>query len=86
MGFMADRPRVPLKNPYFVSLSRQKRLCPLCGRPTRLNGMPLSPDGAYEVCDGDGCGYFQTLIAPDRAKGKRVDGYPSLSVIDGGLG
>lgn len=50
MSLMAQRPRVPLTNPYLISLSKQGRLCPLCGRPAQLNGLELSQDGAMEVC------------------------------------
>ena len=63
---MAKRPRRPITNPYFISLSKQKRLCPWCGRPLRLNGT-LDPDAAVEVCDNEGCEYFQGLRAPDWA-------------------
>lgn len=91
MGFMAKRPRVALKNPYFISLSRQVRLCPECGKRTRLNGMPLSPDGAYEVCDNPDCSWSQTLACPSWAVGKRADAptgpkpKPRFSVVDGGI-
>ena len=54
-------------------MAKQKRLCPWCGRPLRINGMELSADGAYEVCDNDECGYSMTLVAPDWA---RMDGKP----------
>lgn len=91
MGSMARRPRVPLRSPYFRSMAKQARLCPACGRRTRLNGLELSPDAAYEVCDGPGCDWFQTLEAPGwarvgggRAARKAAPGRPALSVVEGG--
>lgn len=81
MGLMAQRPRVPLRNPYLISLSKQKRLCPLCGKPTRLNGLELSDDGAVEVCDNPDCTYFMAVEAPEWA---RVGGEDAIS--DGARG
>lgn len=84
MGFMAKRPRVALKNPYFVSMSRSMGPCPLCGRRLRLNGT-LDPDTAVEVCDNDDCGYFQAVGCPSWARGKRVqEGESPFSVVEGG--
>lgn len=76
MGAVANMPRIPLRNPYFISMARQKRLCPWCGRPTRLNGMELSADGAYEVCDNPECNYSATLVAP---KWARTGGKPAAA-------
>lgn len=97
MGMMAKRPRVPLTNPYLVSLAKQGRLCPLCGAPTRLNGLELSQDGAMEVCDNPACTYFMATPAPEWAMGKRCEPYtdmpkfrgaakPRFKVIEGGMG
>lgn len=74
----------PLTNPYFISLSKQMRLCPRCGAKTRIAGT-LNGDVAKELCDE--CGYFRGLLAPGWAMGKRVEEAHTSSpftVIDGG--
>lgn len=67
MNLMARRPRVPLTNPHLISLSKQERLCPLCGRPTLLNGLERSANGAMGVCVNPDCTYFKAVAAPDWA-------------------
>lgn len=75
----------PVASPYFASMAKQARLCPRCGRRTRLAGT-LSPDAAYEVCDG--CGLVSTLVAPEWARvgggGPEAGRGPRLTVIEGG--
>lgn len=65
MNLMAWRPRMPLTNPYFFSLAKQLRLCPLCDQPTLLNGLERSANGAMEACDNPDCTYFKAVAVPD---------------------
>ena len=67
MSRIAQLPRTPLTNPYFVSLARQRRLCPVCGKPAELTGT-LNPNAAYEFCADLDCPYCQTLVAPEWAR------------------
>ena len=47
MNLMARRPRVPLTNPYLISLSKQEQLCPRRGHKTHF-ARTLNPDAVYE--------------------------------------
>lgn len=49
-------------NPYFKQLDKQKRLCPECAKHLLVLRPTLNPNAMYEECDG--CGYFQTILAP----------------------
>lgn len=89
MNLMARRPRVPLTNPYLISLSKQEQLCPRRGHKTHF-ARTLNPDAVYEVCDD--CGYFFTLVAPEWAWVKdapkpvgKPKSSPRFIAIEGGL-
>ena len=89
MNLMARRPRVPLTNPYLISLSKQEQLCPRRGPKTHF-ARTLNPDAVYEVCDD--CGYFFTLVAPEWAWVKdapkpvgKPKSSPRFIAIEGGL-
>lgn len=81
MGAAANLPKRPITNPYFASMAREVRLCPLCGHRTSLNGT-LSPDAALEACTNPDCRYFQTLVAPDWASGGGAPKRPRLRLVD----
>ncbi|WP_165170675.1 hypothetical protein [Adlercreutzia sp. ZJ242] len=56
--------------PYFESMARQKRICPSClVHLLRFEPTPLNQDAAVWRCDG--CGWFQTVLAPKPAEAPR---------------
>lgn len=59
-------------SPYFKSLARVPRVCPSCRKhKLALEPLKLTWDAAVWKCDG--CGWFQTELAPEGAKlGERV--------------
>lgn len=81
MGAADNLPRRPITNPYFVSMSKEVRLCPVCGSRTRLNGT-LDPDAALEACTNPDCRWFQALEAPEWARGKKAAPKSHLRLVD----
>ncbi len=68
--------------PYFESLGREKRVCPDCLRHSlRLEPSALNPLAAVWRCDG--CGWFQTVMAPENA-GVEADRVSRIVRIDFG--
>ncbi len=53
-----------LVNPYFISLSKQTRLCPECHSKTAIEPTPVYPNLADEVCTNEECGWSHGLIPP----------------------
>lgn len=68
-------------SPYFKSLARVPRICPDCmERKLRLQPLELTWDAAVWRCDG--CGWFQTELAPESAKlGQRGEEKPRARII-----
>lgn len=55
-----ERESLKLENPYLISLAKQKRLCPRCGKLTKL--LPaMNPNGAVEKCS---CGFIRAVHVP----------------------
>lgn len=74
-------------NPYFQALAKQPRMCPDCLKhKLRLVSLELTWDAAVWKCDG--CGWFQTVLAPESAKmGQREpDDASNVIKIDFGRG
>lgn len=63
-------------SPYFKSLARTPRICPDCHRhKLALKPLELTWDAAVWKCEG--CGWFQTVLAPESAKMGQRDAKPS---------
>lgn len=53
-----------LVNPYFISLSKQVRLCPECHSKTVLEPSTGCPNLAMEICTNEGCDWAQGMMPP----------------------
>ena len=62
----ADRPGYynKLVNPYFISLSKQVRLCPECHSRTVIEPAAKCPNLAMEICTNEECNWSQGMMPP----------------------
>ena len=66
-------------SPYFQALAKQPRMCPDCLKhKLRLVSLELTWDAAVWKCDG--CGWFQTILAPESAKLGQREPYNVIKV------
>lgn len=67
-------------SPYFRSLARTPRICPSCREhKLKLNPTSKNPNAAVWKCDG--CGWFQTVLAPERAEVGGAPGKKGARII-----
>lgn len=61
-----DRPGYysKLVNPYFISLSKQVRLCPECHSRTVIEPAAKCPNLAMEICTSEECNWSQGMMPP----------------------